>query len=128
MAVVSATTLDVQIVSGPHDAGKTPKNHVRAIIYVTNGATQVAGGTDTLDVVVQTVLRTAFRNAKTYTLRSFAVAQTAFGTDEYAATLADSSGTIQITPEAIADWTTNDTIPASDLTRPYGIFVTCEIS
>jgi hypothetical protein len=130
MAVVAAIVQDVVVESGPHDAGKTPKQHIRAKIYVTNGATAVTGGTDTLDIVVQTVLRAAFRNAKTYTVRTFALCQTAFGTagDEYAATITNSSGTLSLNPELIADWTTDDTIPASDLTRPYGVFVMCEIS
>jgi hypothetical protein len=128
MAAVTATVLDCRIISGPHDAGSSAKPHVRVELYLTNGATQVAGGTDTLACDVQAALRAAFRNAKTYTLRDWMVCQTAFGTAEYAATGTVSTNTISLTPKAISDWSTNATITASNLTRPIGIAVICEIS
>jgi hypothetical protein len=128
MAAVTATVLDCRIISGPHDAGSSAKQHIRAELYLTNASTQVAGGTDTLDCNVQTALQTALRNAKTYTLRDWAVCQTAFGSAEYAATGSVSTNTISLTPKSISDWSTNATIAASNLTRPIGISVICEIS
>jgi hypothetical protein len=127
MSAVTATLLDCVILAGPHDAGSTAKKHLRAVLYVTNGATQVAGGTDTLDVNVRTALQTFFRNSVLYTLRASMVYQTAMGTAEYAGTLSTSSNTISLNPESITNWTTDATIAASNLTRPYGIAVIVEV-
>lgn len=129
MSAVTATVLDARIISGPHDAGSSAKVHVRVELYLTNAATQVAGGTDTLDCDVQAALRAAFRNAKTYTLRDWMVCQTPMaGATEYGATGTVSSNTISLTPKTVAAWTSNATISASALTRPIGIAVTCEVT
>lgn len=132
MADRTATVVDCVILSGPHDAGSSAKSHVRAALFIHNAATAVTGGTDTLACDVNAALQAAFRNAKTYTLRSYALFQTAKGTDEYAATLTNSSNTVKLNPELISDWSTDDTIPASDLliagARPYGVYVMCEVT
>ncbi len=129
MAVVAAVVKDVVIDEGPSNAYRGSVPRIMAKIYVTNGATQVAGGTDTLDIVVQTVLRARLANLATYTVRSFCVCQTGFdGTDEMAATISNSAGTLSLVPKTIADWSTNDTIAASTMTIPYGVIVYCDVS
>lgn len=123
MAVVPATVLDARVIRGPVDAGTNGGlKHIVVEVTITNGATQVAGGTDTLDFNADTQLRTIFRNGKTFTLRGAPqVTQVATGASaSYAATVGVSSNVISLTPKTPADWTTNATIIASGLTiAPY---------
>jgi hypothetical protein len=131
MAAVTATVKGVVFLSGPYDAG-TPSSRarqVRAIIYCTNGSTQVAGGTDTLDIAVNTILAAATQNGRTYTLRTAAIAQMGDdGTDAFGGTISISSSLVSLTPKEDGDFSTNDTIAASAMTIPYGLFVLAEES
>lgn len=131
MSAVTANIIGVTIARGAdaNQAGDTAPARIATFnIFFNNGATQVAGGTDTLDVDVSTVLPLWVRNSQSYTLRSCSVIQIArtSGSTEYAATLGISSNTVQLTPKTIADWSTNATIAASALEGgvPYGISVT----
>lgn len=125
MAAVTAVRVDNKILEGSYDASSVnATRRIRAIIYVNNGATQVAGGTDTLDVNVATLLAAALDNGKTYTLRDwmvFQLAQSSAAT--FAATGSVSGSTISLTPKTPADWSTNAIITASSLLVPFGIAV-----
>lgn len=129
MAAVPAVVKDIKILAGHYDACEpNSSKQLRAVIYVTNGATQVAGGTDTLDVNVGTALA-QLRNGATVTLRSWAVYQKGQdGTDAFGATGTVSSNVISLTPELESNWTTDDTIAASTMTVPYGIFVNVDLT
>ncbi len=56
MASVAARVVGWEILQGPHDAfaGETTTRVKRAILYIDHNGVQVAGGTDTLDVVPAT--------------------------------------------------------------------------
>lgn len=132
MAAVSATVLDAKVIRGSVDSG-TNGNLKQIIIEVTitNGATQVAGGTDTLDFNADTAMRTIIRNGKTYTLRGAPqITQMATGASaSYAGTISVAGNVVSITPKTPADWTTNATITASGLTvAPYKLQVMVEES
>jgi len=130
MAAVTATRVDNKVLEGSNDAGPiNTTRRVRAVIYVSNGATQVAGGTDTLDVNVATMLAAAMDNGKTYTLRDWMVFQPAQSSAAtFAATGTVSGSTISLVPKTPADWSTNATITASSLVVPYGIAVIADES
>lgn len=134
MAAVTATIRDVVVEDAP---ASTPNGaaRVRATIYFDNAATAVAGGTDTLDVAVNTVLRAAQRQGRTYTPRTWALVQPAQSSaTEYAATIgtsgSGSSTTLQLTPKSTSDWSTNATVAASALAGqvPFGVQVLCDVS
>lgn len=130
MAAVTATRVDNEILKGNYDgSGANAIKRLRGILYVTNGATQVAGGTDTLDVDVQTLLRAALGRSDTFTLRDWMVFQNAQSSSvSYAATGTVSSNTISLTPKTPADWSTNATISASALVVPYGISFVVDVT
>lgn len=130
MAVVTASLVDCKVLDGSYDAGSiNTTRRVRAVLYVTNGATAVAGGTDTLDVVVSTLLAQAMRNGKTYTLRDWMVYQPAQSSAAaFAATGTVSGSTISLTPKTPSDWSTNATLGASAAVVPYGIAVIADES
>lgn len=128
MAVVAATNTSVEILRGDDDApafaGESNNFRLkRAVIYGFNGATAVIGGTDTLDFVVNTLVQNSVRNGKTVTLRSASVVQAAStGAVSYAATISISTNTVSLTPKT-ADWSTNATVSASTLVKPFAILV-----
>lgn len=131
MAAVSASNVQFVPLRGPDDFGagdSTNLNLIRGVVYGDNGSTQVAGGTDTLDFNIATIIATATGGAhdgKSYTLRQcslFQFARTSAST-EYTGTVAVSSNTIQLTPKT-NDWSTNATVSASGLAGgvPFGIY------
>lgn len=128
MTAVPANIIGFKLLDQADDvfAGETTSRIRRAVIYYDHGGVQVAGGTDTLDVVVATIVQNEVRNGKTATMRYFGMYGNAYGSNStaYAATVANSSGTIQLTPKSVADYTTNATIAAgTTLTRPYALLV-----
>lgn len=128
MAAVPGVIVGFKLLDQADDvfAGETTSRLRRAVIYYTHGGTQVAGGTDTLDIVPATVLANEIRNGKTATMRYFALYSNAYGSNStaYAGTLNNNSGTIELTPKSVSDYSTNATIAASTtLTRPYALFV-----
>lgn len=128
MAAVSASVKDIVIEQGPVNTG--PVGTIKRMIvtiYATNGSTQVAGGTDTLDFNVTTILAQV-RAGSTYTVRAAFIKQCAQGTAEYAGTLSISAPTVSLTPKAVSDWSTNATITASNLTVPYGLTVHVDVT
>jgi len=134
MASVSATVRDMIVRDAP---ASTPNGLERVLVelYFDNGATAVAGGTDTLDVAVNTAIRARTNSGKTYTPRSYQVIQPAQSSaTEYAATIgtsgSGSSTVLQLTPKSRSDWSTNATIAASALVGqvPYGLAILCDVS
>lgn len=97
--------------------GSSQANMMVAEIDVHNGGTQVAGGTDTLDVDLDAIIEAYLRQGKTCTVRTVGnvaivgAARNASGT-AFGATFTFSSETISITPKT-TDWSTNATIAAS---------------
>lgn len=123
MAAVTAVRVDNKILEGNYDGSSANAiKRLRGILYVTNAATQVAGGTDTLDVDVQTLMRAALGRSDAFTLRDWMVFQNAQSSSvSYAATGSVAGNVISLTPKTPADWSTNATIAASALVVPYGI-------
>lgn len=133
MSAVTATVQNVVIERGDDDARAAAIGNLkRATVYIDNGGTAVAGGTDTLDCNLATVIQNSVRNGKTVTVRTVAVSQalttqTTAGVEvTHAGYMTLSSNTISITPKSDGYLTgsTNSTITASlDVVRPYGVFV-----
>lgn len=133
MSAVTAVVQNVVIERGDDDARATAVGNLkRAIVYIDNGGTAVAGGTDTLDCNLATAIQNSVRNGKTVTVRTVAVSQalttqTTAGVEvTHAGYMTLSSNTISITPKSDGYLTgsTNSTITASlDVVRPYGVFV-----
>lgn len=133
MSAVTAVVQNVVIERGDDDARATAVGNLkRATVYIDNGGTAVAGGTDTLDCNLATAIQNSVRNGKTVTVRTVAVSQalttqTAAGVEvTHAGYMTLSSNTISITPKSDGYLTgsTNSTITASlDVVRPYGVFV-----
>lgn len=133
MSAVTATVQNVVIERGDDDARAAAIGNLkRATVYIDNGGTAVAGGTDTLDCNLATAIQNSVRNGKTVTVRTVAVSQalttqTTAGVEvTHAGYMTLSSNTISITPKSDGYLTgsTNSTITASlDVVRPYGVFV-----
>ena len=133
MSTVTAVVQNVVIERGDDDARATAVGNLkRATVYIDNGGTAVAGGTDTLDCNLATAIQNSVRNGKTVTVRTVAVSQalttqTTAGVEvTHAGYMTLSSNTISITPKSDGYLTgsTNSTITASlDVVRPYGVFV-----
>lgn len=130
MSSVPAVYRDMIAIKSPYDAtsGTTPRQAF--VIFCDPGGTDVAGGTDTLDLAVDTILAAHAHSGRTYTVRSVAVWQTLRNaTADYAATLAISTNTVQITPKSVSNWSSNATITgATAVAAPYGIYVLCDLS
>lgn len=128
MAAVSASNTSVEILRADDDApafaGESNNFRLkRAVIYGTNGSTAVAGGTDTLDFACGTLIQNSVRNGKTVTVRAACVYQCAStGATTYAATSSISTNTVSLTPKT-SDWSTNATVSASTLVKPFAILV-----
>lgn len=118
MASVTATVQDFKVISSFENAtaGTTKRMLVQFAIW--NNGTAVAGGTDTLDIDVTTTAAAKLRNvaAASLTIRAYQIAQpfrNGATSTEYAATIGISSTTLQLTPKASSDWSTNATIPST---------------
>jgi len=120
MGSVSATVVATRINRGSYDDASGAK-YLGVEITFHNGSTAVPGGTDTLDVAVNTVVGNELRTGKTYLLRSYAIRQLANASGTfYAATIGVSGNTIQLTPKTEADWSTNATIAANGIVNGTG--------
>lgn len=131
MAAVNATVRDFKVLdNSPLIAGLTTTRRILLMFAIDNGATQVAGGTDTLDLAVSTVAESRMRGGLTLTPRSWLIVQPVLGASvEYAGTITNSSGTLQITPKLASDWSTNATIAANGATNaPYVLHVLCDVA
>ena len=140
MAAVTAIIAGFRIYEGDHQAsaGSNQGNEFKGALYIHNGATQVAGGTDTLDCNLATAIQNQRRNGKTVTVITIAhvaiaeCARNASGT-AFDASFTISSNTVSLTPKTLADGTTNATIAASAIggdtgnikpeARAYAVFV-----
>lgn len=134
MAPVTALIQDVTILST--DAAATTGTQRRVLVQFAlwNNGTAVAGGTDTLDVAVNTALA-ARTNLVLSAIRSYQIAQplrNGATLTEYAGTVGISGNTLQITPKASSDWSTNATIPSTASLAspgaPYLLNVLCDVS
>lgn len=131
MASRSGTITSIEVLRGPDAAypAETTAALKRGVVQVWNNtASTVIGGTDTLDLAtLGTSIASWLRTGKTCTVRSVALFECAVvGGTSYAATVAMSSTTLQISPTAVSDFSTNATLPANTSTtqRPYSVFVT----
>lgn len=140
MAAVTAIISGFHQIQGDHQAsaGTNQGNEFKGLLYIHNGATAVAGGTDTLDCNLATAIQNQRRNGKTVTVITSAhvaiaeCARNASGT-AFDASFTISTNTISITPKTPSDGTTNATIAASAIggdggnikseARPYAVFV-----
>ncbi len=134
MTAVTALIQDVTILSTDAAATTGTQRRVLAQFALWNNGTQVAGGTDTLDVNVSTALA-ARTNLVLSAIRSYQIAQplrNGATLTEYAGTVGISSTTLQITPKASSDWSTNATIPNTATLAspgaPYLLNVLCDVS
>lgn len=131
MASRTGTIASIEVLRGPDAAypAETTGALKRGIVQVWNNtASTVIGGTDTLDcATLGASIASSLRNGKTCTVRSVALFESAVvaGTS-YGATVAMSTTTLQISPVAVSDYSTNATLPANTSTtqRPYSVFVT----
>lgn len=130
MAARTAVFRDVIVIKGPHDSTAGATKRQAFVLFVDSNGVDVAGGTDTLDVAVPTLLAAHVHSGSTYTVRSFAVYQPLRNaTADYAGTMTNSSGTLSITPKAVSDWSTNATITgATAAVAPYGVYVLCDVT
>jgi len=131
MASRTGTLLSVEVLRGPDGAypAETTAQLKRGVVQLWNNtASTVIGGTDTLDLAtLGASIATYLRNGKTCTIRSVALYDCAVvGGTSYAATVAMSTTTLQVSPTAVSDFSTNATLPANTSTtqRPYSVFVT----
>lgn len=139
MAPVTATLRDFSILDNePFVQGSSADKRVLLRFVFDNGSTQVEGGTDTLDIAVNTAAESRMRQGLTLTPRSWQlvqplIVQPLIGAAEYAATIGTSgSGSnivLQLTPKSSADWSTNATIVANGATiAPYVLHVLCDVA
>ena len=130
MTAVAAVYRDVLILRGPHDATAGTTKRQAFVLFVDPNGVDVAGGTDTLDVVVQTLLAAHVHSGSTYTVRSFAIWQTLRNaTADYGATITNSTGTLSLTPKSVTNWSSNATITgATAVAAPYGVYVLCDVT
>lgn len=143
MASVTAVVRNVVIERGPDDSRGSSTDAIgtlkRATIYFDNNGVVVTGGTDTLDLAMNTAIQNSVRNGKTVTVRTACISQ-AICTQTIASpftevthagfiTAAIASSAISITPKSDGYLTgsTNSTIAASSTVsnvRPYGVLCT----
>lgn len=136
MAVVYASLRDFYVLNDMPITGVSVGRRLLIGFVFDNGATQVAGGTDTLDLSVSAsvdtlsgLAETRMRQGLTLTIRSYQVVQPLQSSStEYAATLAVSGSKIQLTPKSAADWSTNATIAASAAVIPYIVHVLVDVA
>ena len=134
MAPVTATLRDFSILDNePFVQGSSADKRALLRFVFDNGSTQVAGGTDTLDIAVNTAAESRMRQGLTLTPRSWQLVQPLIGAAEYAATIgtsgSGSSIVLQLTPKSSADWSTNATIVANGATiAPYVLHVLCDVA
>lgn len=143
MASVTAVVRDVVIERGPDDSRGSSTDSIgtlkRATIYFDNNGVAVVGGTDTLDLAMNTAIQNSVRNGKTVTVRTACISQ-ALSTQLLAAPYTDvthagfvtgaiSASAISITPKSdgYVTGSTNSTIAAAATVqnvRPYGVYCT----
>jgi hypothetical protein len=119
-----------RVIERVHKAGPSGSiNRIILTLYATNGATQVAGGTDTLDFDLSSAAVHGLRSGETLTPRSACVPQCAQSSStEYAGTVSISGSTVSLTPKTTAAWSANATVAASALVIPFGVKVVCDVT
>lgn len=134
MASRTATLMGLNIVRGPDDVSSAQQLMSVELSLYNNTANTVIGGTDTLDFDVSSAtagIPAQFRNGKTISLIDAHVCGNALsGSTEYWATTALSTNTIQLTPKAVSDYSTNATLPANTtaVNRPYRVLCTVKLA
>ena len=133
MASVTANIRSVAIERGNDDIHSSAIGNLhRATVYLDNGGTAVAGGTDTLDCNLATAIQNSVLDGKTVTVRTVCIDQalmtqtTAGVQTTFAGYLTLSSNTVSITPKSDGYLTgsTNATIAASTpVPCPFGVYV-----
>lgn len=130
MASVTAKVRGVQLDRGDDDAtGAENANFKckRYLISFDHNGVQVAGGTDTLDLAVDTAITGNNREGKAVTLRSACIVAPIYDgatKTSFAGTITIASNTVSVTPKT-SDWTTNGTLLATHIgDRPYVLCVT----
>lgn len=134
MASRTGTVKSVVLLRGDDDiypAETTGILKTYAVQVVNDTSSTVIGGTDTLDVAtLGATMKSWLGTNKTINVAGadgVALGKCAVvGTTSYSATVAMSSTTLQITPKAASDHSTNATLPANTTAtvRPYTILVT----
>lgn len=138
MSAVTAVVRNVVIERGDDDARAAAIGNLkRATIYFDADGTAVTGGTDTLDLAMNTAIQNKVRNGKTVTVRTCCISQalttkTSAGVEVTHAgfiTGAISSSAISITPKSdgYVTGSANSTIASSatvTVARPYGVYCT----
>lgn len=120
----------ISVVRGDDNAygGVTTTLKTFEIQVQNNTASTVIGGTDTLDVAtLGATLKTMLRTNKTINVVAVQIAREAVvGGTAYGGLAAMSSTTLQITPKASSDHSTNATLPANTSTTqaPYTVRIT----
>lgn len=130
MSAVTAIYRDSFVVKSPYDSAAGTTKRQAFVLMVDSGGVNVAGGTDTLDIDVPTMLAAHVHSGRTYTVRSFAIWQTyRNATADYAATITNSTGVLSLTPVTVAAWSSNATITgATAVDAPYGVYVLCDLT
>jgi hypothetical protein len=129
MASKTASIIDRNI-QRVHKAGPIGSaNRIQMDIAFTNGNNAVTGGTDTVDIDLSVVANAALRSGETLTPRSVSVKQCAQSSStEYAATVAISSSTLQLSPKSVSNWSTDANLTANALVVPYIVTVLCDVT
>lgn len=129
MATRTATVVGVSLVRGPDNliAGETVVKAYAVLIDNQSGSS-VIGGTDTLRVTsLVTSINSFVKDGKTRTVVGGGVApyQPGVGSDgtAYGFTYSLSTAQLDLTPESITNWTTDATLPAGSMQRPFGVVV-----
>lgn len=133
MASRTGTLKSVSVLRGEDDQAPGEAIVRNFAVQVQNDtANTVIGGTDTLDIAtLGASIKSAIGESKTVTVVGVGLMRPALvGSTVYGATVAMSSTTLQITPKAAADWSTNATLPANSTAtnRPYTVFVSALVS
>jgi len=135
MGSVNAVVRDFKVLDNPPTiAGLSTARRILLMFAFDNGGTAVPGGTDTLDLAVNTAAEARMRAGLTLTPRSWQLIQPGIGAAaEYAATIgttgSGSNIVLQLTPKTASDWSTNATIAANGLTNaPYVLNVLCDVA
>lgn len=131
MASRTATVMGMTVVRAPDDVSSAEQLLTVELSLWNNTSNTVAGGTDTLDCDVSTAIPAQLRNGKSAALVvAMVVGNALSGSTEYWASAAKSSNTVQLSPKAVSDYSSNATLPANTTTcnRPYRVHCTVKLS
>lgn len=134
MASRTATVVGCVLAKGHDSVGTSEVLKTYHLYLQNNTSSTVIGGTDTLDCDVSSStsnILDRLHSGQTVTLIDAHVAENALvGTTEYWGTVGLSTNTIQITPKAVSDYSSNATLPANTTAtnRPYMVSVTVKVA